>query len=48
MGPAGHSSIERSAKVEDDTDSDDSNKTSYAACNLVRILANTDEQDEVT
>lgn len=48
MGPAGQSSIDRSAKVEDDTDSDDSNETSCAACNLVRIPTNAAEQDEVT
>lgn len=51
-GTMGHgatqSSIGRSLKVEDDTDSDDSSQTSCAACNLVRIATNGDEQEEVT
>lgn len=41
-------SLGRSQKVEEYTDTDDSDKTSCAACNLVRIPTNANEQDEVT
>jgi F-box/leucine-rich repeat protein 10/11 len=43
-----YSTIGRSSKVEDAADSDDSNQTSCAACNLARISTNADGDDEVT
>lgn len=49
IGPSpAQESTGRPQKVEEDTDTDDSDQTSCAACNLVRIPTNAGEQDEVT